>query len=128
MVVEEILPQPNEAVWDALTNAATISDWLMPTDDFQPVVGARFRLKTKDLSPRGWVDAQVTELDPPHRMTWAWSVHDGAQPTIVTFELTPEGDGTRLKLTHVGEIDPLVGAVLRDGWPGRVELLRRILD
>jgi uncharacterized protein YndB with AHSA1/START domain len=128
LVFEEVLPHPVEAVWGALTDAAAISEWLMATTDFRPQVGARFRMQTGRLSADGWVDAEVLELDPPRRMVWAWSVNDGRPPTTVTFELASEADGTRLTLTHVGQIDPVVGGLLRDGWPGRIDLLRRSLD
>lgn len=128
LAFEELLPHPVEAVWNALTDAAAISDWLMATTGFEPRVGARFRMKTQNLSPDGWVRAEVLELDPPRRMVWAWSLDDLAAPTTVAFELTPEGGGTRLRLTHVGEIDPIVGGLLGDGWPGRLDLLRRSLD
>lgn len=128
LAFEELLPHPIEAVWNALTDRAAISDWLMQTAEFEPVVGKRFRLKTQRLSPDGWIDAEVTELEPPRRMAWAWSVKDGNPPTTVTFELTPEADGTRLKLTHVGEIDPVAGELVSDGWPTKIELLRRFLD
>jgi uncharacterized protein YndB with AHSA1/START domain len=127
LAFEELLPHPVEVVWGALTDANAISDWLMATQDFRPQVGARFRMKTRGLSADGWVDAEVLELDPPHRMVWAWFVDADVPHTIVTFELTPQADGTRLKLTHVGEIDPSVGALLRDGWPGRLELLKTSL-
>jgi uncharacterized protein YndB with AHSA1/START domain len=128
LVFDELLPHPVEAVRRALTSADAISDWLMATNDFSPQVGTRFRMKTQGLSASGWVDAEVLELDPPHRMVWAWSVGDDAPSTTVTFELTPQGDETRLRLTHVGEIDPLIGGLLTDGWPGRIALLRRSLD
>ena len=124
--IDDLLPHPLEAVWHALTDASSISDWLMATDDFRPEVGARFRMKTGTLSASGWVEAEVLELDPPRRMVWAWSTAGAAAPTSVTFELVPEGDGTRL--THVGEIDLVIGAQLAKGWPGRIELLRRSLD
>jgi uncharacterized protein YndB with AHSA1/START domain len=127
LVFDELLPHPVEAVWRALTSADAISDWLMATNDFSPQVGTRFRMKTQGLSASGWVDAEVLELDPPHRMVWAWSVDD-APSTTVTFELTPQGDETRLRLTHVGEIYALIGGLLTDGWPGRIALLRRSLD
>ena len=97
LVFEELLPHPVEAVWGALTDAAAISDWLMATTGFEPRVGARFRMKTQRLSADGWVRAEVLELDPPRRMAWAWSADGGAAPTTVTFELTPEGGGTRLR-------------------------------
>jgi uncharacterized protein YndB with AHSA1/START domain len=111
-----------------LTDAAAISEWLMPTRGFRPLVGARFRLKTGRLSPTGWIEAEVTELDPPRRMVWAWSPGDGALPTAVTFELAPAAGGARLTLTHTGEIDPDIGGLLTEGWPTRIELLRRSLD
>ena len=127
LVFEELLPHPIEAVWSALTDRAAISDWLMETAEFEPVVGSRFRLKTERLAPDGWVDAEVTELDPPRRMAWAWSVKDGNLPTTVTFELVPESEGIRLKLTHVGEIDPVVAGLVKGGWPVKIEALRRSL-
>ena len=127
LVFEELLPHPIEAVWSALTDRAAISDWLMETAEFEPLVGSRFRLKTERLAPDGWVDADVTELDPPRRMAWAWSVKDGNLPTTVTFELVPESEGIRLKLTHVGEIDPVVAGLVKGGWPVKIEALRRSL-
>jgi uncharacterized protein YndB with AHSA1/START domain len=123
LAFDELLPHPVEAVWDALTDARVISDWLMATEDFQPKVGTRFRLKTRNLAADGWVDAEVLELDPPRRMVWAWSVDPDALPTTVTFELTPHAGETRLRLTHVGDIDADIGGRLTDGWPGRIEAL-----
>ena len=80
------------------------------------------------MSADGWVRAEVLELDPRRRMVWSWSIADSLAPTTVTFELAPEGDGTRLTVTHAGQIDPDIGALLVSGWPGRIELLRRSLD
>ena len=126
VAVEEFLPHSIEAVWAALTNAETISGWLMPTVDFQPVVGARFRMRTEHLAPGGFVDAEVVELEPPRRMVWSWSIGDGSAPTTVTFALHPEVGGTRVRLTHIGEIDPTIGDLLGSGWPGRLKLLREV--
>ena len=120
---DELLPHPVERVWSALTDAHAISDWLMETEDFRPQVGTRFRMKTRNLAADGWVSAEVLELDPPRRMVWAWSVDPDASPTTVTFELTPQAGETRLRLTHVGEIDADIGNRLTNGWPGRIEAL-----
>jgi uncharacterized protein YndB with AHSA1/START domain len=52
---EELLPHPVEAVWAALTDPDSISDWLMATNDFRPVAGCRFRMKHSDCRrPDGW--------------------------------------------------------------------------
>ena len=125
VALEELIPHPADSVWAALTDGASISEWLMPAFDFRPEVGARFRMRTGRLSSDGWVDARVTALEPPRRMEWSWTVNDGAWSTTVTFELTPEGEGTRLRLTHTGEMDPEIGSLLAEGWPSRLELLRR---
>ncbi len=120
---EELLPHPIEAVWRELTEADAISDWLMATADFKPEVGARFRLKTERLSTTGWVEAEVLEVSPPHRMVWSWSARDGNDPSIVSFELERDAGGTRLRLRHAGEFDPVVADILRNGWPGRIAAL-----
>jgi uncharacterized protein YndB with AHSA1/START domain len=126
VALDEFLPHPPERVWRALTDPVTISAWLMATGDFRPEVGAQFRLQTEHLSPTGWIDAEVLELDPPRRMVWAWSSNDGNPRSRVTFELAPESSGTRLRLTHEGEIEPAIGAIFAGGWPGRIELLAEV--
>ena len=127
VLLEEVLPHPVEAVWEALTDPEAISEWLMATNDFVPRVGAAFRLRTERLSADGWVKAEVLELDPPRRMVWSWSVDDGLGPSTVTFELAEERVGTRLRLTHVGEINDAAGAEISGGWLSRIELMRRSL-
>jgi uncharacterized protein YndB with AHSA1/START domain len=120
---EELLPHPIEAVWSELTDSAAISEWLMATGDFEPAVGCRFRLKTEHLSTTGYIEAEVIDIDPPHRMVWMWSAGDGNAPSTVTFELSRAGDKTRLRLRHIGEFDSRVAGLLRDGWPGRISAL-----
>jgi uncharacterized protein YndB with AHSA1/START domain len=123
---EELLPHAIAAVWAELTDAAAISDWLMATSDFKPVVGHRFRMKTHGLSTTGWVDAEVLEIEPPHRMVWSWS-SDSNPPSTVTFQLSEEGSQTRLRLRHVGEFETEVAGILRDGWPGRISALAEVI-
>ena len=127
IALDERLPHPVEVVWRALTDAVAISEWLMVTPDFRPQVGARFRLKTRHLSPTGWIDAEVVELDPRQRMVWAWCSNDGNPPSSVVFELEGDVGGTRLRLTHTGEVEPVIGRLLTDGWPGRLQLLADVV-
>ena len=122
---EEMLPQPIEAVWSELTDKIAISNWLMATDDFKPAVGCRFRMKA--LSMDGWVDAEVLEFEHPRRMVWSWSVDDRNPPSKVTFMLARDGAGTRLRLRHVGEFDPVVAGIFRDDWPGRIKALAELI-
>jgi uncharacterized protein YndB with AHSA1/START domain len=127
VVVSDVLPHAIETVWGALTERAAISRWLMETSGFEPAVGTRFRMRTQHLAADGWVRAEVLELEPPTRMVWAWAADDVTPPTTVVFELVPEDGGTRLTISHRGEMEPGAGAILRGGWPGRIDELRRIL-
>jgi hypothetical protein len=61
-------------------------------------------------------------------MVWSWTPDGDGPATSVVFSLTSEAGGTRFALAHTGEADPAVGALLRDGWPTRIELVRRSLD
>jgi len=122
---EEMLPHPIEMVWAEITDKGAISTWLMATDDFEPVVGCRFRMKP--LSMDGLVDAEVLEFETPRRMVWSWSVDDRNPPSKVTFMLARDGARTRLRLRHVGEFDPAVAGILRDGWPGQLQALAELI-
>jgi len=118
---EKQLPHPIELVWAEITEKSAISTWLMATDDFKPAVGCRFRMKP--LSMDGLVDAEVLEFEIPRRMVWSWSVDDRNPPSKVTFMLARDGAGTRFRLRHVGEFDPVVAGIFRDDWPGRIKAL-----
>jgi len=122
---EEMLPHPIEMVWAEITDRSAISTWLMATDDFVPAVGCRFRMKP--LSMDGLVDAEVLEFETPRRMVWSWSVDDRNPPSKVTFMLARDGARTRLRLRHVGEFDPVVAGILRDGWPGQLQALAELI-
>ena len=100
-----------------MTDVNLISEWLMP-NDFLPVVGHRFTMKTKPAPGfDGTVHAQVLELDPPRRMKWSWQ--GGALDTMVTFTLEPSARGTRIVILHEGfaGFGPvMVSFILQLGW------------
>jgi uncharacterized protein YndB with AHSA1/START domain len=117
----EQFPYSMEVVWRALTDPGALRVWLMD-NDFEARVGKRFILRGREKYPewRGWVECKVLELDAPNRMVWSW-VHDDSQPpTLVEFQLEPILNGTRLTLSHTGEVDPFLGSRLREGWPGKL--------
>ena len=53
IVVDRTMPHPPEKVWRALTQGPLVADWLMP-NDFEPVVGHRFRFRMEPPPPGGW--------------------------------------------------------------------------
>jgi uncharacterized protein YndB with AHSA1/START domain len=106
---EETYPHPPERVWRALTEPAELGAWLMPSD-FAARAGHRF---TFDARPDlGIIDGEVLDVEPPRLLRCRWTGVFGH--TIVTFTLTPDGAGTRLRVTHAGWDGPGLGH--RDGF------------
>jgi uncharacterized protein YndB with AHSA1/START domain len=127
VLLVEDFPHPVEKLWQALTDRQALGTWLME-NDFEPRVGKRFTLRGRPILPgwRGWVDCEVLELQTPNRMLWSWVHNDNDPPTRVEFRLDPIPGGTRLTLSHTGDIDPLLGTRLR--WPGKLADLRALLS
>jgi uncharacterized protein YndB with AHSA1/START domain len=72
---------------------------------------------------RGWTDIEVLEFAPPTRLVWAWESADIDTPTRVIFQLEPTAEGTRLKLSHVGDSTADDIASVSGGWPGKLDAL-----
>jgi uncharacterized protein YndB with AHSA1/START domain len=124
--VEATYPQPPERVWFALTDRHALTEWLMPTTDFEARLGHRFQFRVDN--PRGWstvVDCEIVELHPPRRLAYTWkSPIPGTSrqmDTRVTWTLEPAGAGTRLVLEHSGFRSTVSSFMLRNfalrpGW------------
>jgi uncharacterized protein YndB with AHSA1/START domain len=126
------LPHSRETVWQALTDPAALSEWLMPVTDFAPEVGRRFTVHAKPMP--GWdgvVHCEVTAVDRPHTLADTWRGSRMRATTTVTWTLTSvEPDRTRLVLQH-NDFPGLSGAVLafmhKGGWRKVVGKLANLL-
>ncbi len=121
IIVEDVLPQPPERVWKALTTAELIGRWLMP-NDFEPVVGKRFTFTTRPIGTwDGVVQCEVLEVVPLSRLVYSWKggADDFWLDSVVAWTLQPEGKGTRLRMVHAGFRSPQndVGyGAMSSGW------------
>jgi uncharacterized protein YndB with AHSA1/START domain len=102
---EILVPQPREQVWLAITDSATLAEWMYP-NDFQPRVGHQFTFRIPG-NPKVNFDGltvccEVLACDAPSRLVFSWSVGGPVVNTQVTFRLEPEGEGTRVFLEHSG--------------------------
>jgi uncharacterized protein YndB with AHSA1/START domain len=117
--VDEFLPHPVDAVWEALTTSDRLAVWLMP-NDFVLEVGRRFTL---DTGSWGVTECEVLEVEPERLLRYSW--RNGPLDTEVVWRLVPEGRGTRLLLEHRGfDLDqPLQRFAydgMRRGWRSEV--------
>jgi uncharacterized protein YndB with AHSA1/START domain len=106
---EILIPQPREQVWQALTESATLAEWMFP-NDFEPRVGHHFTFQVPPNPKVNFdglvVQCEVLECEPPvenrgGRLAFSWSA-GGLVDTRVSFRLEPEGEGTRLFFEHSG--------------------------
>src|SRR4051812_32636700 len=118
---EELYPYPIDRVWEAITDPAALSDWLMPTD-FAPRLGHKFQFRTKPAPGfDGIVNCEVTVLDPPRRLAYTWT--GGGIDTVVTFTLTAAAGGTKLVLEHRGFRGlraTMVSFIMSSGWRKKI--------
>ena len=56
-------------------------------------------------------------------MTWVTAEGTKGVETVITVELSPRGEGTRLRLTHAGFSDEEQAKGHADAWPHALELL-----
>ena len=106
VVIERELPHPPEKVWRALTQPALLAEWMM-ANDFQPVVGHRFKFTAEPVANwDGVVRCEVLEVQPHSKLSYRWGVGgaDAASglSTVVTLTLTPTGKGTLLRMEQSG--------------------------
>ena len=101
---EMLVPQPREHVWRALTDSATLAEWMFP-NDFEPRVGHHFTFQVPP-NPQAKFDGlvvrcEVLECDPPSRLVFSWSAA-ALVDSRVSFQLEPDGEGTRVLFEHSG--------------------------
>jgi len=95
VTIERDMPHPLDKVWRALTEGSLLEQWLM-RNDFKPVVDHTFKF-TADW---GSVDCRVITVDPKTTLAYSWEAFGMA--TVVTFTLTPTGNGTSLRMEQSG--------------------------
>jgi uncharacterized protein YndB with AHSA1/START domain len=102
IVFERTFDAPVEKVWKAITDKNEMKKWYFDMADFKPELGAEFSFEGgKD--DRVYVHlCQITELVPKKILSYSWRYRGYDGISFLHFELFPEGNSTRLKLTHEG--------------------------
>jgi len=89
-------------VWSALTEPEKVKLWFMNPEGFKPVVGNEFTMLATNKGKEYLHLCKVTEVIPEKKLSYTWKYKDTPGESFVTFELFPEGDKTKIKLTHEG--------------------------
>ena len=123
--IERTFPVTPERLWNAITSPEEMRNWYFDLPGFKPEVGYRFEFMG---GPPDGIQyrhlCEVTESVPGKKLSYSWRYDGYEGNSEVTWELFPEGDSTRLKLTHRGlETFPksnpdLAAKNFAEGWTG----------
>ncbi|HVW62941.1 MAG TPA: SRPBCC domain-containing protein [Puia sp.] len=101
-VIERIYEAPVDRVWRAITDKDQMKQWYFDIAEFRPEVGFEFQFEGQNEGRVYLHLCKVTEVIKGKKLQYSWRYKGHEGMSYVTFELYPEGDKTRLKLTHEG--------------------------
>jgi len=107
IVVREVrIAAAPTVVFSYFVDPAKLTTWKAASAELDARPGGRFRM---DVTGRGDIaHGEYLDLDPPRRIrfTWRWEearpAPSAAPPSVVEVTLTPDGNGTLLRLVHRG--------------------------
>jgi uncharacterized protein YndB with AHSA1/START domain len=135
--LERVLDATPETVWRYLTEAELRQQWFMGGTDARPdsefdLLNDHDNLSDDDVpyppdyapyKGKRWHE-KVIRFDPPRLLE---TTFQGGKNGTVTFELSSEGNGTRLIVTHSGIISPTGFQDFGAGWNSHMTVLQERL-
>lgn len=131
--LERLFDAPVETVWRYLTEAELRGQWFMGGTDATGVGTFDLLVDHDNLSaddvpyPESYAEFKgarwtetVTRFDPPHLLE---TTFQGGKNGTVTYELSREGERTRLVLTHSGIVSPVGAQDFGSGWTSHLAVL-----
>lgn len=100
-IIERTYQAPVEKVWNAISDRDQMKQWYFDLAAFKPEVGFEFQFEGGKEQIYVHL-CKVVEVIPGRKLKYSWRYKGYEGNSFVTFELFPEGNKTRLKLTHEG--------------------------
>ena len=103
IVIERTYNASAEKVWNAITDRDEMKKWYFDLAEFKPEPGFEFQFYGEGKQGEKFLHlCKVIEVIPKKKLTYSWRYDGYEGNSFVTFELFPEGDKTRVKLSHKG--------------------------
>ncbi|HEX7847813.1 MAG TPA: SRPBCC domain-containing protein, partial [Chitinophagaceae bacterium] len=101
--IERTLDAPADKVWKAITEKDQMKQWYFDLSEFKPEVGFEFSFYGQGHKGEQYLHlCKITDVIAGKKLQYSWRYDKYEGNSFVTFELFPEGNKTRLKLTHEG--------------------------
>jgi uncharacterized protein YndB with AHSA1/START domain len=135
LTFEAFYPHSPERVWQAITDSASLEEWLLPAN-FEAKIGFRFQFQNLGRGKQTTVAGEVLQADEPKILSYTWDDGEAGAPSVVTWRLKPKDGGTLVQLEHAPEpeVKPIVlieanmnwRYLLRVGLPGILAMRRPV--
>jgi uncharacterized protein YndB with AHSA1/START domain len=121
IVMERVYNAPVDTVWNAISNKDEMKKWYFDLAAFKAEPGFEFSFLAGEEGKEYLHLCKVTEAVPGKKISYTWRYDGYEGDSEVSFELFPEGDKTKLRLTHSGlETFPPIQAFKKEnfvaGW------------
>ncbi len=118
-VIERTYDAPVALVWRALSSRKDIERWFFDFINFEAKPGCEFEFVVEHEGNKFHHLCKVTEVILQKKIAYTWRYKGVAGESLVTFELFPEGNKTKVKLTHDGlETFPKLPQYARKNFAG----------
>lgn len=102
LIIERTYHASADKVWKAITNKDQMRKWYFDLADFKAEPGFEFQFEGGPDDRKYLHKCRITEVVAGKKLQYSWRYGGYEGNSFVTFEIFPEGDKTRLKLTHEG--------------------------
>ncbi|MFV0417730.1 MAG: SRPBCC domain-containing protein [Dysgonomonas sp.] len=103
IITENIYPVSISKVWRAITDREQMKEWYFTIDDFLLREGTEFNFSVSDGDNIYHHRCIIKEIILEKRFSHTWTHPSQSKgESIVTWELEPVDDGTKVTLTHCG--------------------------
>ncbi|MEZ5083073.1 MAG: SRPBCC domain-containing protein [Bacteroidales bacterium] len=98
---EEIYATTPEKIWKAITDKDQMKAWYFDIPDFELKIGSTFNFFEPGDDKKFHHQCTIKEIIPDKKLRHTWSYPDYSKgESMVTWEIKPEKDKTRLMLRH----------------------------
>lgn len=132
--IERTLNASVEDVFNAWTDAAALPQWFCPSNDYRPLdfaadprPGGAYRMGMEHIETgkKHIVGGVYQTVEKPNKLVFSWKwEEEGAQESLVTLTLKPDGDKTLMRVVHENFENQESRDAHQQGWTGCLDRLQ----
>jgi len=102
-IIERTLNATADKVWKAITDKEQMKQWYFDLKEFKAEKGFEFQFAGQGTTGEQYIHlCKITDVVPGQKLAYTWVYENRKGYSVVSFELFPEGQKTKIRLTHEG--------------------------